>query len=599
MPSDSCHILQERIALFRSNGPSKPVYAVIPPPKKRAGDILNFMSVDKDIDAAIPSEDEGEDTRVPQPDAGADAPTPSPPAGPPPCKKMKKDLRRPSAVHMNTDAREAGSSEGVVVCPILDISSIERAPETNPSEAIPERTMELEEGAVEDLGGGFDDSILEGRPPTPPREASPTKLSTPPAANLPEAEEHNEDANKAEAEVDAGAPETSHEGPEEHILTTDTDNNSAEPEKAAETEENILQPITPPPATNKEERQDTEGESPQQLSKECLEADHRVLEKEAIVASAEAGIIPPITSLESESREPESFSSHTQDSSELQKLLSDWGEDTRRQKEIESINQTTFYHHYGGLLEMEKNLAAKEKMLLDLKPHLDKQLAMEKQIVALQAESREKDAQIQKLQSAAASSSDHERLKSRIRTLEDQYAKASQSLTERDEQLKNCQTALEVAQKQIEGHTTKEEQFYQELSKTVDAETAATKVAREKTQSLTAALEQISNLRTNLLELELSAYEVIDYVYPSVELKDKKSAAELLEMMPAVLKDHCQFVAKMVSGAVFAKAKSHYPGLEESRLLTGYACERPEALALIEEVKGTAIKLVADLNVDP
>ncbi|TVU41994.1 hypothetical protein EJB05_08374, partial [Eragrostis curvula] len=234
---------------------------------------------------------------------------------------------------------------------------------------------------------------------------------------------------------------------------------------------------------------------------------------------------------------------------------------------------------------------------------------MEEQIAALQAESREKDALIQKLQSAAGSSG----------------------------------AELEVAQKRIETHSAKEERSYQELSKAVDAEVTTTKVAREKDQSLKVAREQISNLRTkfsrkktekeqliaglelalknkgdelsasivektmllhnhkkelskirdNLLELELSAAEAIHFAFPSVELKDDKSSAELSEMMPAVLKDHCQFIAKMCSSAVLAKVKSHYPGLKESRLLTGYACERPEALALVEEVKATAAAMFA------
>ncbi|TVU41991.1 hypothetical protein EJB05_08371, partial [Eragrostis curvula] len=110
---------------------------------------------------------------------------------------------------------------------------------------------------------------------------------------------------------------------------------------------------------------------------------------------------------------------------------------------------------------------------------------------------------------------------------------------------------------------------------------------------------KLSKIRDNLLELDLSAAEAIHFAFPSVELKDDKSSAELSEMMPAVLKDHCQFIAKMCSSAVLAKVKSHYPGLEESRLLTGYACERPEALALVEEVKATAAAMVADLNLDP
>ncbi|TVT97496.1 hypothetical protein EJB05_57261, partial [Eragrostis curvula] len=153
-------------------------------------------------------------------------------------------------------------------------------------------------------------------------------------------------------------------------------------------------------------------------------------------------------------------------------------------------------------------------------------------------------------------------------------------------------------------------------SDAIEAETAATKIAREKDQGLKVALERVSNLRTkfsrkktqlkekeqliagleaalktredelsactveksmlqrdhkkelgkvrdSLLELELSAAEVIDYVYSSVELKDQKSSSELLEMMPAELKKHYRFITNMCSSAVLAKVKSHYPGLEE------------------------------------
>ncbi|TVT99430.1 hypothetical protein EJB05_55202, partial [Eragrostis curvula] len=686
-----------RQTVFQSVGPNTPVYAIIPSPKKRSGDILDFRSLDRDIDAAIPSDDETEDPEVPQPNAGEYALTPSPPAGPPPRKKLKKDVRKPSPEHVAAGSGDAGSSRGVVVCdsrratisvsppsapsrsplrratrqatrevitiedndspevaekedplvkktrvsssstaprprsfadrlnivvsnlrPVADISSIERAPESNPSaaakpkfpsysETILEKIPEPEEGAVEDLGDGLGDDDSEDRPPTPP----------------------SEETNPAR--VEDAAPKTSLEEPEEGDATAATADDSAGPKMTAETEKNISSSDASLLTANSptEERQDAEGENSQQLNKESshdqeliqpMDVDRRVPEGKAVVASAEAGFVSPLNIPDSETQDARGSSSHVDNSLELQKLMSDLDEDIRKQKQSESINQTKFHYHHGGMLvsfqEMEKNLAAKETMLLNLRPLLDKQLAMEEQIAALQAESREKDALIQRLQSAAGSSGDHERLKSRIRTLEDQYAKASQLLTERDEQLKSYQTELEVAQKQIESHSAKEERFYQELSKAVDAETAATKL-KEKEQ-LIAGLEdelsastveksmlqrdhkkELGKVRDSLLELELSATEVIDYVYPSVELKDQKSSSELLEMMPAELKKHCRFIANMYSSAVLAKVKSHYPGLEEPRLLTGYACERPEALALIEEVKTTATEMVADLNVDP
>ncbi|TVU07440.1 hypothetical protein EJB05_47495, partial [Eragrostis curvula] len=567
--------------------------------------------------------------KIPQPNVGEDAPTPSPPAGPPPRKKLKKDVRKPSAEHVATGSGDVGSSRGVVVCDsrratisvsppsapsgsplrratrqatreIITIEdndspevtekedplvkktrvsssstaprphSIERAPESNPSaaaepkipsssEMIPEKIPEPEEGAVEDLGDGLGGDDSEDRPPTPP----------------------SEETNPAR--VEDAAPKTSPEEPEEGDATAVTADDSAGPKMTAETGKNIPSSDVSLLAANSptEERQGAEGENSQQLNEE--------------------------SSHDQEMRKLWGSSSHADNSLELQKLMFDLGEDIRMQKQSESTNQTKFHYHHGGLLvsfQMEKNLAAKETMLLNLRPHLDRQLAMEEQIAALQAESREKDALIQRPQSAAGSSE------------------------------------------------AKEELFYQELSKAVDAEIAATKVAREKDQSLKVALEQISNLRTkfsrkktqlkekerliagleaalktredelsasiveksmlqrdhkkelgkvreSLLELELSAAEVIDYVYPSVELKDQKSSSELLEMMLAELKKHCRFVANICSGAVLTKVKSHYPGLEEPWQLTGYACEQPEALALIEEVKTTATEMVADLNVDP
>ncbi|TVU06944.1 hypothetical protein EJB05_46981, partial [Eragrostis curvula] len=471
----------------------------------------------------------------------------------------------------------------------LNLCSIERASGSDPSAAaelkipsssktIPEKVAEPEEGAVEDLGDGLGDDNSEGRPPTPPSEA----------------------------------PKTSPEEPEEVDATTATADDSTEPKTTAETGKNVLSSDASPLAANSpmEGGQGAEEENSQRLNREPspvqeltqpMEVDHQIPEEK---------LWQPQPKL---------------------KLMSDLDEDIRKQKQSESINQTKFHYHHGGLLSTDSLLNAedgeklgrqKETMLLNLRPHLDKQLALEEQIAALQAESREKDALIQRLQSAAGSSGacilplDHERLKSRIRTLEDQYAKASQLLTERDEQLKSRQTELEVAQRQKESHSAKEEHFYQELNKAIEAETAATKIAREKDQSLKVALERVSNLRTkfsrkktqlkekeqliagleaalktredelsactveksmlqrdhkkelgkvrdSLLELELSAAEVIDYVYSSVELKDQKSSSELLEMMPAELKKHCRFVTNMCSSAVLAKVKSHYPGLEE------------------------------------
>ncbi|TVU04200.1 hypothetical protein EJB05_50226, partial [Eragrostis curvula] len=618
---DTSPLPEDRQAIFQSIGPDAPMYAIIPPPKKRSGDILDFRSLDKDIDAAIPSEDEVEDQEVPQPNARDDAPTPSPPAGPPPRKKLKKDATekatssgkktRASSRPAAPRPRSLEDHLNIVIStlrPVTDISSIERAPETNPSaatgstnpsssEVIPEKVIEPEEGAIEDLGNGLGDNNSEDRLLTPPsKEVESTGLPESAAASTRATERQAEEVARVEAE----APKTNLGEVEGQDIIAGITDDSVNLEKTADTERNTSL-LAANPSTG--ERPGVEEENSQQPNKDALcnqelphpmEVDHRVPEGEAVVASAEAGIISPVILPESETQNARDSSSHAGNSSELQKLLSDLDEDIRKQKQSESINQAKFHYHHGGLLvsfqEMEKNLAAKEKMLLDLRPHQDRQLAMEEQIAALQAKSREKDALIQKLSSAPE---------------------------EPDSDLGGL------------SHSAKEERFYQELSKAVDAETAATKVAQEKDQSLKVALEQISNLRTKFsrkktqlkekkqliagLEaalktkedelsantLELSAAEVIDYVYPSVELKDEKSSSELLEMMPAELKKHCRFITDMCSSAVLAKVKSHYLGLEESRLLTGYACKRPEALALINEVKATATEMVADLNVDP
>ncbi|TVU00382.1 hypothetical protein EJB05_54203, partial [Eragrostis curvula] len=606
-----------------------------------------------------------EDPVVPQPNAGEGAPTPSPPAGPPPRKKLKKDVRKPSAklvaagvvvcdsrratILVSPPSAPSGSPSrratrqttrevitiedndspevakkknplvkktrasssstaprprsfedrlNIVVSnlrPVADISSIERVPESNPSaatepvipsssEAIREKVLEPEEGAVEDLGDGLGDDDSEDRPPTPP-----SKVINP-------------------AGIEATSPKTSPEEPEERDTTAVADDDLVEPKGATETEGSVPLPDSSVLAGNspKGEKRGEEGENSQKSTEEPslnqelpqpMEVDHRVLDethrKEAVVASAEAGLIPPVTLPEPGTQDAGGSSSRIDNSSTLQKPLCDLDEDIRKQRQSESTNQTKFHYHYGGLLvsfqEMEKNLAAKEKMLQDLRPHRDRQVTMEEQIAALQAESREKDALIQKLQSAAGSSGDHERLKSKIRTLEDSVPKLPECWLR---EMNSSRIAKPSSRTKL---SRKKTQLKEKEQLIAGLELAL----KNKGDELSASIMEKSVLLREHKKLELSAAEAIHFAFPSVKLKDEKSSAELLEMMPAALKDHCQFIAKMCSSTLLAKVKSHYPGLEESRLLTGYACERPEALALVEEVKATAAAMVADLNLDP
>ncbi|TVU42724.1 hypothetical protein EJB05_09145, partial [Eragrostis curvula] len=403
-------------AIFQSVGPNVPVYAVIPPPKKRSGDILDFRSSDRDIDMAIPSEDEVEDTEVPQPDAGENAPTPSPPAGPPPRKRLKKDIRKPSAKHVAANSGGAESSQGVVVCDsrraTISVSPPSASSGSPSRRATRQTTWEVI--TIEDNDPPELRKLLKKLPGLRLKmELKPPRLSL--------KNQGNKKFNLQTADDSVGLTKATGDQRSTPLLDDflPTADLSEEREKTAEEEE------LKKSAEDSQHGQETL--QPPEIANRSLNESH---EEEAAVTSAKSGFTSPIT------QDARVSSSQVGGSSELQKLLS---------------------------------------------------------------------------------------------------------------------------------------AFSEELSKAQDS----------------------------LLELELTAAEAIHYAYPSVELKDEKSSAEVLEMMPAVLKDHCQFIAKMCSIAVLAKVKSHYPGLEESRLLTGYACERPEALPLVEEVKVTTAVMVADLNLDP